>query len=457
MNSILVSLFKAPTVIVLALVAAVFLWLNSERGFGSGLKASASGGDGDSLSRGEAFFRYSPPVKIARLANEWEPQQALVMSIAFPESMGNHDIARYQIHLLEIAHRYLDIYVFCEQEHERAFAYFLSLIKRHPQAEAILEKTHFIDSRPLLRWTRDYGPIWGIKRNKELVAIDFVYRQPLKTLEVEALKEDDAYRDFLTLQGDAMPADVVSTFQSEYDVPISIVRPPISMDGGDFVSDGRGNVFVSTQTLTRNGGNKEELQKLFQQYFGAKKLHVLEALPGATVRHLDMIFKFVDFETVVLPDYQESKETLINPYRVELNRKARTVIEKNERYLRKHFPNYRILKIPMPPIMLSQRDDIITEAKQEFIRVVALERELLSRERLERLTSADLVGLEKQVVALIKKETPSANFKTPEGFNAVLQAYGQLPLEDVVDLHADPVTRYRSYINSLFVNSREGK
>jgi len=457
MKSFFVSLNKGTTIILAALAGAAIFWFGSQIRAGKIGESVSSERENGSLSKGEAFFRYSPPLKLARLANEWEPQEALLLSISFPESMGNYDIARYQIQLLEVAHQYMDIYVFCEEEEERAFAFFLSLLKQHPQADSILAKTHFIDSRPLLRWIRDYGPIWGFNRDNELVGIDFVYRQPLKELEVETLKGDDAYRDFLALQGDAMPADVVSTLQSEYDTPIRIVRPPLSMDGGDFVSDGRGNAFVSTNTLTRNGGNKEEVQKLFQQYFGIKKLHVLNALPGATVRHLDMIFKFVDYETVLLPEYHEYSGDLINPYRIELSRKIRKTIEKNELYLRKHFPNYRILKVPMPPLLLSPRNDVITEAKQEFIKVVALERELLSRDKIENLTSADLVELEKQVIALIQRETPNANFKTPEGFNAILRDYGQMPLETIVDLHAEPVTRYRSYINSLFVNSKEGK
>ncbi len=371
--------------------------------------------------------------------------------------MGNADFARYHLNVLEFAHRYVDIYVFCEHEHNRAFAYFLSLINQHPQGVAILERTHFIDSRTLMRWTRDYGPIFGIGRDKQLVAFDFVYRNLFQGLEGTALHADDPHREFLTLQGDAMPAYVVATLQTDFDSTVDIVRPPVSMDGGDFVSDGDGNIFVSTQTLARNGGNKGELESLFQRYFGAKKLHVLEALPGATVRHLDMILKFLDFKTLLVPEYQEPLEPEVNPYQVEMNRKVRSVLEKNERYLRKHFPDYRIIKAPMPPILHSSRSDIVAKSKQEFVKVVALERELRSAETLESMTTGELVELEKQVLRVIRAETPGASLQTDESFDRLLRSYGQMPLETVIDLYAESVARYRSYINSVFLHSNDGR
>ncbi|MGY8696588.1 MAG: hypothetical protein ACKVGW_20615, partial [Verrucomicrobiia bacterium] len=154
--------------------------------------------------------------------------------------------------------------------------------------------------------------------------------------------------------------------------------------------------------------------------------------------------------TVILPDFQDGPESQINPYRIELDRKTRSVLDKNERYIRKNFPKYRILKIPMPPILFANKQEIITQAKQEFIKVVALERGLLGKDKIETLNSGELVGLEKQVVGLIKQETPSAKFNTIEGFNAVLREYGQMSLDDFVDLDAESVTRYRSYINSIY-------
>jgi len=412
------------------------------------------------VPNGETLFQITPPVELSRLANEWEPQQALILSVSFPEAMEDLEIARNFVSVLDAAHPYLDIYVFCEQEKHKEYAHFLSLIHHHPRVEAIMEKTHFIDSRSLLRWARDFGPIFGFGSNNQLVTIDMVYRDPMKSLEEEALQLDeplDPLRDFFNLHGDAMPAEVAALLEFEYEIPVDIVRPPVSMDGGDFISDGQGNVFVSRQTLVRNGGNRSELESVFVRYFGAKKLHILEALPGRTVPHLDMIVKFLDHETIVLPDFKISKEAPINPYHAGLIRGARSVLDKNERYLRKHFPNHKFLKMPMPPILFKSREEIVRQAKQSFVKVVALDKGIVLAEKINRLTDPQLVDLEKTVLTTIRKELPTADLSTPESLDVVLRYYGQLPLDAFIDRYSEPATRYRSYINSVFLHNEEGR
>lgn len=407
-----------------------------------------------------AYFQFTPPVPLSRLASEWEPQQALILSLSFPEAMEDLEIARNFVSVLDAAHTYLDIYVFCDQEKHKEYANFLSLLAHHPRVEAIKRRTHFVDSRSLFRWIRDFGPIFGFGTDDQLVAIDFVYRDPMKALEEAALKLDeplDPLRDFFDLHGDAVPIEVAAMIQTEYEIPVDIVRPPVSMDGGDFISDGQGNVFLSRQTLVRNGGDRSQLEDVFRRYFGAKKLHILEALPGRTVPHLDMIMKFLDRETVVLPDFKASKEKAINPYLAELNRKTRQVIEGNEAYLRKHLPHYKILKMPMPPILFKSREEIVAEAKQSFVKAVAVDKGLVTTEEVRQLTEAQLVDLERRVLAGIKQELPSADFRTYESFDAVLRHYGQLPLDAYIARYSEPGTRYRSYINSVFLNAKAGK
>ena len=409
---------------------------------------------------GESLFQITPPVELSRLANEWEPQQALILSVSFPEAMEDLEIARNFVNILDAAHPYLDIYVFCEQEKHKEYAHFMSLIHHHPRVEAIMEKTHFIDSRSLLRWVRDFGPIFGFGTDNQLVTLDMVYRDPMKSLEEAALQLDeplDPLRDFFNLHGDAMPAEVAALLEFEYEIPIEIVRPPVSMDGGDFISDGRGNIFVSRQTLVRNGGNRSELENVFRQYFEAKQLHILEALPGRTVPHLDMIVKFLDHETIVLPDFKESAEEAINPYHAELSRRARSVIDKNERYLRKHFPDHKFLKMPMPPILFKSREEIVNQAKQSFVKAVALDKGIVAAEKINRLTDPQLVELEKTVLTTIRKEMPTADLSTPESLDGVLRHFGQLPLDAFIDRYSEPATRYRSYINSVLLHAKDGR
>ena len=91
----------------------------------------------------EAHFQFTPPIELSRLANEWEPQQALILSISFPKAIEDLEIARNLVNVLDVAHSYMDIYVFCDQEKHKQYAHFLSLISPHPRIEAILEKNPF--------------------------------------------------------------------------------------------------------------------------------------------------------------------------------------------------------------------------------------------------------------------------------------------------------------------------
>ena len=403
-------------------------------------------------------FRFSPPRPLKRLITEWEPQRALVMTMSFGESMAANDIAVFQIQMLEIAHRYNDILVFSDHEQAQAHAYFLSRIREHPQADSILAKTKFIDSRNLMRWTRDFGTIFGLDRNNQLVGLDNVYRNLNRDLEEAVYRNTDSFRRFVTHQGDAMPADLAADIEQRYDVPVTSVRPPLALEGGDFMHDGRGNVFISTQTLVQNGGNRPALEELFRLYYGAKKMHVLQALPGATVNHLDMIMKFVSDRTVILPDFKSDPAAdRMNPYRSDLVERAQAVLASNERYLRKHFPDLRIIKIPMPPILFSEPEEILADAVKDFIRMIAVAREVVTPEQLDNLDAANLALLRDKVEDVMRQDIGSIDLKTPAGFNAVLRAYGHAPLDKLFDVHAELVTRYRSYINSVFLHNSEGK
>jgi agmatine/peptidylarginine deiminase len=402
-------------------------------------------------------FRFTPPKPLKRLITEWEPQRALVLGISFAETMSAPDIAQYQINLIEIAHRYHDVLVFSDHDQTQPHAYFLAQIRDQPQADSILAKTHFIDARNLMRWTRDFGPIFGLSRHDQLIAIDNVYRNLNRDLEEAAYQENDSFRRFMTHQGDAMPGDLAVEIEERYEIPVELVRPPIMLDGGDFVHDGRGNVFISTRTLVRNGGNRHTLEELFRHYYGAKKLHVLQALPGATVAHLDMIFKFVDDRTVVLPEFHaNAKDDLFNPYRTDLVKRVQEVLASNERYLRRNFPQLRIIKMPMPPIQFQAPEEILEEAIYEFVRIIALSRGIVEPEQLESLDDANRLELRAKVNDIIRKEIGPIKLETAEGFNAVLRAYGQAPLKKLFDIHSESVTRYLSYINSVFLHNEHG-
>jgi agmatine/peptidylarginine deiminase len=183
----------------------------------------------------------------------------------------------------------------------------------------------------------------------------------------------------------------------------------------------------------------------------------LEALPGATVNHLDMILKFVDSDTALIPSYQSPPVESLNRYQLNLTNRVREVLKNNEDYLRKNLPEVELIPVPMPPIMFKSADEIFSEVRTEFLEMMALGLEVLTAEELSRLSAKGRTNLETKMREVIQNEMGYADLDTFTGFDAVLRHYQRLPLTKYIDLHSEPVTRYRSYINSVFLHNSTGK
>jgi hypothetical protein len=110
----------------------------------------------------------------------------------------------------------------------------------------------------------------------------------------------------------------------------------------------------------------------------------------------------------------------------------------------------------MPPIQFQAPEEILEEAIYEFVRIIALSRGIVEPEQLESLDDANRLELRAKVNDIIRKEIGPIKLETAEGFNAVLRAYGQAPLKKLFDIHSESVTRYLSYINSVFLHNEHG-
>src|SRR5215470_13480654 len=128
------------------------------------------------------------------------------------------------------------------------------------------------------RWVRDYGPFFGSDKAGNLYLLDTMY------YDVRAQNEQTERSN-----DDLIPYFILDFIRGENINPRSL-RPPLILDGGDFFTDGEGVCFTSTETLLRNGSNKEDMNMLFKLYFGCMRTIYLRPLPGPTVKHVDMFF-----------------------------------------------------------------------------------------------------------------------------------------------------------------------
>lgn len=169
-------------------------------------------------------------------------------------------------------------------------------------------------------WTRDFGPQVVLQRNGGSCMVDCDYGH------------GDRVGD------DLVPAAIAPT------LGMSTLRPPITADGGNIQTNGRGLALTTTSILDHNVDRNytpEKVSKVFRDYYGIEDLVFLEPLAGESTGHVDMFAVFVSEDTVVVGEYDPRHD----PVNAEL-------LERNvARLQRVRGPNgpLRIIRVPMPP------------------------------------------------------------------------------------------------------------
>lgn len=133
-------------------------------------------------------------------------------------------------------------------------------------------------------WSRDYGP-FGIDEATGALAIT-----------------DTTYRHYLTRTADdAVPCEVAGYAGA------SCYHTKLILDGGNIMSDGEGNVFVTRRIYTWNSTISEaEVDQLLRDYLGAKTIHKFayattsRGAPADGTGHIDMFAKIVKPCTVIV-------------------------------------------------------------------------------------------------------------------------------------------------------------
>lgn len=139
-------------------------------------------------------------------------------------------------------------------------------------------------------WMRDYGPIGIHEQTGEVGIIDTTYRH-------YAYRPDD----------DAVPCNLAE------EAGAACYTTSLILDGGNIMTDGKGNVFMSTRTYDWNPGLGEaEVDQLILDYLGAETIHALDyaqdgyGSPADGTGHIDMFAKLLgDCKVLVAESDQE--------------------------------------------------------------------------------------------------------------------------------------------------------
>jgi agmatine/peptidylarginine deiminase len=191
------------------------------------------------------------------------------------------------------------------------------LVSRGLPSDAV----HYIEVPHETMWIRDYGPL-------------FVRR----STDGQDVVVDADYERFARPKDDNAPAELASQFN------LAAVRAPVSLEGGNLISNGRGVCLTTTTLLARNqerGCDEDGLRNLLRQYFGAEETVFLEPLSGEPTGHVDMFAVFTDPGTVVVGEY----DPFVDPVNAAL-------LERNAARLSQvRGPDgpLKVVRIPMPP------------------------------------------------------------------------------------------------------------
>ncbi|MFH0837991.1 MAG: agmatine deiminase family protein [Patescibacteria group bacterium] len=169
-------------------------------------------------------------------------------------------------------------------------------------------------------WTRDFVPITvttGANSDHALIW------NPYQPLRLRSVLHD---------------AEVGAVLGTYLDVPVH--RLPIVIEGGNIITDGQGTVLMMESVFDNNPEiNKDDLEQIAKDYFGAKRLITFPIVPGEACGHIDMVAKFVDADTIMVAQVSED-----HPWHKSLENIAATLADTDS----VNSAKYEIIRIQLP-------------------------------------------------------------------------------------------------------------
>jgi len=226
-----------------------------------------------------------PPTQVAedfRGAVEWEPMQALLMSVSGTgyEAAWDQNIAEMtyaSIHTAGVA-TYL---MYTSEGHRNAVQAKIDAFGP-TEAEAGLVKWVNLPTGSV--WMIDYGPFAILNGEGEVALTDFRYYHP-------------------RVEDDALP-----TLLGTEIFDVSVFRMPTDFEGGNIQMDSRGTCYATQGLLWQNTQTEEELKQHMLDYLGCKQTIIVSPLEDEGTTHIDMFFKLINDNETIMGAYTEQQD-----------------------------------------------------------------------------------------------------------------------------------------------------
>ena len=171
-------------------------------------------------------------------------------------------------------------------------------------------------------WIRDFGPVSVQSSTGQTAWVDLNLSN---------------FETVTRFQNDEIPRILAADFE------VPLITSPLSLEGGEFVTNGDGIALVSDRFLERNdelGFAKTEILGTLKRLFGVNQTVALAPLIGEDTKHIDWFVTFPKPDVVVVGEYG-SEDTENQKL---LDRTANKLVG-----LRTAAGSLRVVRIPMPP------------------------------------------------------------------------------------------------------------
>lgn len=281
-----------------------------------------------------------PPFTNLRTAAEWEEVQALVVTWT-----GSYNTIHRQI--IAAAQLECEVIIMCTDS---------NAVKSNLASNGVSDiNLSFIEIGFNSVWIRDYGANSVYVNDVDsLILVDWIYNRPRPLDDVIP----DAYAAYLGI-------DLYSTTANPNRVMTT---------GGNWMSNGAGQVFSSNLVLDENDGagpyalsypNHTEMQlnDIFSTWMGIDEYIKMTVLPYDGIHHIDMHMKIMDEETLLIGEYPAG---VADGPQIEAN--LQYVLDN---FLTKFGTPYKVVRIAQPPSTSGNHPDngasYRTYANQTFV------------------------------------------------------------------------------------------
>ncbi len=137
-------------------------------------------------------------------------------------------------------------------------------------------------------------------------------------------------------------------------------RPPLVLDGGHLLTNGRGTCLVSSSLAALNQMTSPELALVLQIWLGCSQVVELEPLSGNVPDHVDMMTYFLAPDLVVLGRYTPEQDPWNHDILEQNAARLEATVLPDGRPL-------RVVRLPMPDHLIPPRDEPIIRSHANMI------------------------------------------------------------------------------------------